>query len=63
MHKGKLVAVGSVEEIVGGGDSQLAVEDPEKARQILAAAGVTAHVMPRQRSLEEVFLRMVGSDL
>src|SRR6185369_1150041 len=25
MHKGKLVAVGSVEEIVGGGDSQLAV--------------------------------------
>ncbi|WP_045878440.1 alpha/beta fold hydrolase [Pseudofrankia sp. DC12] len=62
MHKGKLVAAGSVAEIVGAGAPQLAVADAEKARQILATAGVTAQVMPAQRSLEEVFLRMVGAD-
>jgi ABC-2 type transport system ATP-binding protein len=62
MHKGKLVAAGSVEEIVGSGRTQLAVADPEEARHILAAAGVTSQVMPAQRSLEEVFLRMVGAD-
>jgi ABC-2 type transport system ATP-binding protein len=62
MHKGRLVAAGSVQEIVGAGAAQLAVADPEKAREILAAAGVTARVMPGQRSLEEVFLRMVGAD-
>jgi ABC-2 type transport system ATP-binding protein len=62
MHKGRLVAAGSVREIVGAGAPQLAVDDAEKARQILATAGVSAQVMPAQRSLEEVFLRMVGAD-
>ncbi|MBL7620730.1 alpha/beta fold hydrolase [Frankia sp. AgB1.8] len=62
MHKGKLVAAGSVQEIVGAGAPQLVVDDAEKARQILATAGVSAQVMPAQRSLEEVFLRMVGAD-
>ncbi|WP_007509119.1 MULTISPECIES: alpha/beta fold hydrolase [Pseudofrankia] len=62
MHKGKLVAAGSVEEIVGMGRTQLSVADPEEAQHILAAAGVPSQIMPAQRSLEEVFLRMVGAD-
>jgi ABC-2 type transport system ATP-binding protein len=62
LHKGKLVAAGSVEEIVGAGGTQLAVANPEEAQHILAAAGVTSQVIPTQRSLEEVFLRMVGAD-
>jgi len=62
MHKGRLVAAGSVEEIVGAGRTQLAVADAEEAQKILAAAGVPAQIMPAQRSLEEVFLRMVGAE-
>jgi ABC-2 type transport system ATP-binding protein len=62
MHKGRLVAAGSVEEIVGMGRSQLAVADPEEAQRILADAGMTSQITPAQRSLEEVFLRMVGAD-
>lgn len=62
MHKGRLVAAGSVAEIVGSGTPQLVVPNPARAQEILAAAGVTSEVMPAQRSLEEVFLRMVGAD-
>ncbi|MBL7501435.1 alpha/beta fold hydrolase [Frankia sp. CNm7] len=62
MHKGLLVAAGPVEEIVGAGGTQLAVANPEEAQRILAAAGMTSHVMPAQRSLEEVFLKMIGAD-
>src|SRR5664280_3322333 len=35
MHKGRLVAVGSVVDIAGHGGLQLAVDDPEKAAQVL----------------------------
>jgi ABC-2 type transport system ATP-binding protein len=60
MHKGKLVAAGSVLEIAGGGGLQLAVDDPERAVAVLAAAGVAAHTVPARRALEDVFLDLVG---
>ncbi|MBX6388726.1 MAG: alpha/beta fold hydrolase [Frankia sp.] len=62
MHRGRLVAAGAVEEIVGAGGTRLAVADPEEAQRVLAAAGVAARVVPAQRSLEEVFLRMLDAD-
>ena len=62
MHKGRLVAVGSVAEIAGAGATQLAVADPEAAREILAAAGVDSRTVPARRSLEDIFIEMVGAD-
>ena len=62
MHKGKLVAAGSVAEIAGAGRMQLAVKDPHKAAAILAAAGVDAQPVPASRSLEEIFIELVGVD-
>jgi ABC-2 type transport system ATP-binding protein len=62
MHNGKLVAVGSVSEIAEGGGVQLAVKNPKLAQQILAAAGVEAQVVPARRSLEDIFIEMVGAD-
>ena len=61
LHKGKLVAVGSVAEIAGAGGMQLAVADPERAVEILAAAGVEARTVPARRSLEDIFIEMVGA--
>ena len=46
MHKGRLVAAGSVLEIAGSGGLQLAVDDPERAAGVLAAAGITSHTVP-----------------
>jgi ABC-2 type transport system ATP-binding protein len=60
MHKGRLVAAGSVLEIAGSGGLQLAVDDPEKAAGVLAAAGITSHTVPARRALEDVFLDLVG---
>ncbi|MEO6887276.1 MAG: alpha/beta fold hydrolase [Jatrophihabitantaceae bacterium] len=60
MHKGRLVAAGSVAEIAGAGAMQLAVPDPGEAMWILAAAGITAHTVPARRALEDVFLDLVG---
>jgi ABC-2 type transport system ATP-binding protein len=60
MHKGRLVAAGSVTEIAGAGATQLAVDDAERATEVLAAAGITARAVPARRALEDVFLEMVG---
>jgi ABC-2 type transport system ATP-binding protein len=62
MHKGRLVAAGSVVEIAGSGGLQLAVDDPERASAVLAAAGIAAHAVPARRALEDVFLELVGGD-
>jgi len=62
MHNGKLVAVGSVAEIVGEGGMRLSVADPQQAQEILAAAGVDAQMVPAGRSLEDIFIEIVGAD-
>jgi ABC-2 type transport system ATP-binding protein len=62
MHKGRLVAVGSVTEVAGTGRTQLVVENPEQAMEILAAAGVSALAVPAHRALEDIFIEMVGTD-
>jgi ABC-2 type transport system ATP-binding protein len=62
MHNGKLVAAGSVAEIVGAGGMQLAVTNPELAQEILAAAGVDSQAVPARHSLEDIFVEMVGED-
>jgi ABC-2 type transport system ATP-binding protein len=60
MHRGMLVAAGSVAEIAGSGPTQLAVDDPHRAMEVLAAMGIEAQLVPARRSLEDVFLEMVG---
>ena len=60
MHKGRLVAAGSVSEIAGAGGMQLAVADVDRAQQVLAAAGIAAEPVPARRALEDVFLDLVG---
>ncbi len=60
MHRGRLVAAGSVAEVAGSGSTQLAVEDVDRARELLAAAGVAARVVPARRALEDVFLDLIG---
>jgi ABC-2 type transport system ATP-binding protein len=62
MHKGRLIAVGSVAEIAGAGGVQLAVRNPQQATEILMAAGVDSQTVPARRSLEDIFIRLVGSD-
>lgn len=63
MHRGRLVASGSVDEVVAGtAGHQLAVDDPTKASKVLAAAGISAQVVPARRALEDVFLDLIGSD-
>jgi ABC-2 type transport system ATP-binding protein len=60
MHRGKLVAAGSVEEVAGGGGVQLVVDDPAQATNVLAAAGISARAVPVRRALEDVFLDLIG---
>lgn len=60
MHRGRLVAAGSVAEVAGTGGSQLAVDDPAGAEQVLAAAGIRAELVPARRALEDVFLDLIG---
>ncbi|WP_375480238.1 ATP-binding cassette domain-containing protein [uncultured Jatrophihabitans sp.] len=62
MHKGRLVAAGSVAEIAGGSGVQLAVPDAEQAVLVLAAAGITPELVPARRALEDVFLGLIGGD-
>jgi ABC-2 type transport system ATP-binding protein len=62
MHNGKLVAVGSVAEIARTGGMQLAVENPQLAQEILSAAGVDSQTVAARRSLEDIFIEMVGAD-
>jgi ABC-2 type transport system ATP-binding protein len=59
MHRGRLVAAGSVAEVAGDGAMQLAVAEPERAVQVLAAAGIDAAAVPARRALEDVFLDLV----
>ena len=60
MHKGALIAAGSVHDIAGNGRMQLAVPDPARAAHVLAAAGIVAEAVPARRALEDVFLDLVG---
>jgi ABC-2 type transport system ATP-binding protein len=63
MHRGKLVATGSVDEVVAGtAGEQLSVEDPTAAALVLAGAGISAQVVPARRALEDVFLDLIGDD-
>jgi ABC-2 type transport system ATP-binding protein len=62
MHKGKLIAAGSVPEIAGAGGMQLSVDDPEKATKVLEAAGIGSHLVPARRALEDVFLDLIGGE-
>lgn len=62
MHKGLLVAAGSVGEVAGAGGVQLAVEDPRRAAELLAAAGIDVETVPVRRALEDVFLDLVGDE-
>ena len=60
MHRGRLVAAGSVAEIAGAGGMQLAVPDAGRATEVLAAAGIAAVAVPARRALEDVFLDLIG---
>jgi ABC-2 type transport system ATP-binding protein len=60
MHKGRLIAAGSVAEIAGAGGQQLVVDDPKQAALVLARAGVAVDIVPGRRALEDVFLDLVG---
>ena len=63
MHRGRLVASGSVDDVVAGtAGQQLAVDDPEQASRVLAAAGIGVQLVPARRALEDVFLDLIGSD-
>jgi ABC-2 type transport system ATP-binding protein len=62
MHKGKLVAAGSVVDIAGAGGVQLSVPDPAAATSVLAGAGITATLVPARRALEDVFLGLIGDE-
>jgi ABC-2 type transport system ATP-binding protein len=62
MHRGRLVASGSVADVAGAGGVQLAVADPSRAAEVLAAAGIASQPVPARRALEDVFLGLVGAD-
>jgi ABC-2 type transport system ATP-binding protein len=62
MHNGRLVAVGSVADIAGAGRMQLTVQDPSRAQQALNAAGIDSTLVPARRSLEDIFIEIVGAD-
>ncbi|MGI8759710.1 MAG: ABC transporter ATP-binding protein, partial [Jatrophihabitantaceae bacterium] len=63
MHKGRLVAAGTVAEIAGAGGVQLAVDDPARGAELLTAAGMAVHAVPARRALEDVFLDLVGDNV
>ena len=63
MHRGRLVASGSVDEVVAGtAGQQLAVDDAQEASRVLVAAGIGVQVVPARRALEDVFLDLIGGD-
>jgi ABC-2 type transport system ATP-binding protein len=62
MHKGKLVASGTVADLAGAGGMQLAVPDVARAAAVLAEAGIAATAVPARRALEDVFLDLIGAD-
>jgi ABC-2 type transport system ATP-binding protein len=60
MHRGRLVAAGSVTEVAGAAGVQLVVDDPVRAADVLSAAGISARTVLARRSLEDVFLDLIG---
>jgi len=44
------------------GGMQLAVKNSLQAQEILAAAGIDSEAVPARRSLEDIFIEMVGAD-
>jgi ABC-2 type transport system ATP-binding protein len=62
MHKGALIAAGSVHDIAGNGRMQLAVPDPARAAEVLAGAGIAVETVPARRALEDVFLDLVAGE-
>ena len=62
MHRGRLVAAGSVAEIAGAGGMQLQVPDPARAADVLEAAGISVGLVPARRALEDVFLDLIGDE-
>ncbi len=60
MHRGRLVAAGSVAEVAGTAAVQLAVDDPARAAEVLVAAGIGVQAVPARRALEDVFLDLIG---
>jgi ABC-2 type transport system ATP-binding protein len=60
MHRGRVVAAGSVTEVAGVGAVQLAVDDPVAAANVLAEAGISAREVPARRALEDVFLDLTS---
>ena len=60
MHRGRLVAAGSVREIAGTDAVTLSVADPAAARAVLQQAGMESTEVPARRALEDVFLELVG---
>ncbi len=62
MHKGRLVAAGSVSDIAGAAGTQLSVPDPDEAAKVLAAAGIGVQLVPARRALEDVFLGLIGDE-
>jgi ABC-2 type transport system ATP-binding protein len=59
MHRGRVVAAGTVADVAGRGGMQLAVDDADRASAVLAAAGIAATAVPARRALEDVFLELV----
>ena len=62
MHRGRLVAAGSVADVAGADAVTLSVPDPQAARVVLAGAGIVATEIPARRALEDVFLELVGEE-
>ena len=62
MHRGRIVAAGSVGDVAGTGGQQLAVPDVDAALAVLSAAGIGAETVPARRALEDVFLGLIGED-
>jgi ABC-2 type transport system ATP-binding protein len=60
MHRGQLVAAGSVADVAGAAGVQLVVDDPARAADVLSAAGISARTVLARRSLEDVFLELIG---
>ncbi|MEO9137950.1 MAG: ATP-binding cassette domain-containing protein [Jatrophihabitans sp.] len=63
MHKGRIVSSGSVDEIAASDTVHLSVDDPTAAEKVLAAAGIDARLVTGRRSLEDVFLELIGEDV
>ncbi|MBT0567188.1 alpha/beta fold hydrolase [Williamsia sp. CHRR-6] len=62
MHKGRLISAGTVDALAGAASSTLSVSDVDRAREVLAAAGISATVVESRRHLEDAFLDLIGDE-